>query len=493
MIVVKIELQASRIQLINNMQMPISQHNTNNHTAIVIGSSMAGLLNARVLADYFAEVIVVEHDSLPKQPQTRKGVPQANHVHVLLAKGYRTLKQLFPGIDAELNEAGAPKINWGNEYALFGYWGWHPRIVSDLITHSGSRALLEWLVCRRLSNFKNVKFREKTQVRGLLTNSQNSQVRGVKLYDLDQHFEEELVADLVVDASGRNSQMPNWLQSMGYQPPGKTEINSFLGYSTCWFECPEDKIVDWKALAVFYKAPHNKHGGVILPVEGNRWAVTLAGIARDYPPNDNEGFLECTRNLRDSAIYDAIKDAKPISKVHSYRRTENSWRHYELTRLPEGLAIVGDAVCAFNPIYGQGMTTAALGALTLQKSLQQQFTNSQFQVKGLTKNYQKQLAKVLKTPWLMATSDDFRWETTEGGKPDKITRFMHKYMDEVILLSVHQPQVYKVFAEVIHMMKQPTALFAPGIIFGVLKQMINRKKNNNSQEISTNSTEPVSL
>lgn len=473
------------------MQLSVSQNKTQNNTAVVIGSSMAGLLSARVLADFFAQVIVIERDTLPQEPQTRKGVPQANHVHVLLAQGYRILKQLFPGIDEELSEAGAPKIDWGKEYALFGYWGWHPPIVSDLVTHTASRAFLEWLVRRRLLDFGNIKFQEKTQVRGLLSNNQNSQITGVKLYDSDENKAKELVADLVVDASGRNSQMPNWLESMGYQPPTKTEINSFLGYSTCWFECPQNLEANWKALAIFYKPPHHKHGGMILPVEDNRWAVTLAGIAKDYPPNDNEGFLECARNLRDPAIYDAIKDAKPISKVHSYRRTENSWQHYELTQLPEGLAIIGDAACAFNPIYAQGMTTAALGALTLQKCLQKQFTNSQFQVEGLTKTFQKQLAKVLETPWLMATSDDFRWETTEGGKPDKITKFMHKYMDEVLILSVHQPRVYKVFSEVIHMLKKPAALFAPGIVFGVLKQMISAKVNHNSQENLPNPNKPV--
>ncbi len=474
------------------MQSSTFQHKTKNNTAVVIGSSMAGLLSARVLADYFTQVIIVERDTLPQQPQTRKGVPQANHAHVLLAQGYRILKQLFPGIDAELSEAGAPKIDWGKEYALFGYWGWHPRIASDLTTHSGSRAFLECLVRRRLSDFNNVKFQENTQVRELLSNSQNSQVTGVKLYDSDENQEEELVAHLVVDASGRNSQMPNWLEFMGYQPPAKTEINSFLGYSTCWFECPEDLEVDWKALAVFYKAPENKHGGVMLPVEGNRWAVTLAGIARDYPPNDNEGFLECARNLRNSAIYDAIKNAKPISKVYSYRRTENCWHHYELARLPEGLVIIGDAVCAFNPVYGQGMTTAALGALTLQKCVQKQFINSEYKATGLTKNFQKQLAQMLKTPWLMATSDDFRWETTEGKKPDTMTRLMHKYMDEVIILSTRQPQIYKVFSEVLHMIKQPTALFAPNIVFGVFTQIVKEKFNRSSQNTLNNSTTAVS-
>lgn len=475
------------------MDMPIAQKNSNNPTAIVIGSSMSGLLSARVLADYFTQVIVVERDTLPKQPQTRKGVPQANHVHVLLTQGKKILEQLFPGIDAQLKEAGAPKVEWTKEYGFFSFWGWYPPVASDLITHTCSRAFLEYLVHCRLLGFDNVKFQENTQVRGLLSNSKNSQVKGIKLYHPDEHKEEELIADLVVDASGRNSQVPNWLESMGYQPPQKTVINSFLGYSTRWYEIPQDLEVHCKGVVIANKPPHDKRGGVLFPVEGNRWIVTLSGIGRDYPPTDEPGFLDYARSLRHSAIYDAIKDAKPITSVYGYRRTENCWQHYEkLTRLPDGLIIIGDAVCAFNPVYGQGMTTAALGALTLQKCLQKQFSNSSYTVTGLTKNFQKQLAQVLKTPWLMATSDDCRWETTEGKKPDKITRLMHKYMDEVMLLSVHQPQVYKTFCQVIHMIKPPAALFAPGIAFGVLRQMIQAKINSNSQDILPNSTKVVS-
>ena len=318
-------------------------------------------------------------------------------------------------------------------------------------------------------------------------------MKGLKVYDLDRHKEEELSADLVVDASGRNSQARNWLKSMGYQTPEKTEINSFLGYSTRWYERPQNLEVNWQALGVLSKPPYDKRGGVLVPAEGNRWAVTLAGIARDYPPTDDKGFLEYARTLRNSAIYDLIKDAKPISKVYGYRRTENCWYHYEkLTRLPDGLVTTGDAVCAFNPIYGQGMTTAALGALTLQKCLQKQFSYSDHTLKGLTKKFQKQLAQVLKTPWLMATSDDCRWESTEGGKPDTMTRFMHKYMDEVMLLSTRQPKVHRIFFEVIHMIKPPAALFAPGIILGVLGQVIRTKINGNSPEILPTSTEVVS-
>ncbi|MDJ0695905.1 MAG: 2-polyprenyl-6-methoxyphenol hydroxylase-like oxidoreductase [Mastigocoleus sp. MO_167.B18] len=475
------------------MHTSISQQNINDRTAIVIGSSMAGLLSARVLADYFARVIVVERDTLPQEPQTRTGVPQANHVHVLLTQGKRILEKLFPGIDSEIKEAGAPKIDWAKEYALFGFWGWHPHIESNLITHTCSRAFLEWLVHRRLLSFDNIKFLEKTQVRGLLSDESNSQVKGVKVYYLDRNKEEKLSADLVVDASGRNSQARNWLKSMGYQTPEKTEINSFLGYSTRWYERPQNLEVSWQALGVLSKPPYDKRGGVLVPAEGNRWAVTLAGIARDYPPTNDEGFIEYARTLRNSAIYDLIKDAKPISKVYGYRRTENCWYHYEkLTRLPDALVTIGDAVCAFNPIYGQGMTTAALGALTLQKCLQKQLSRSEYTLKGLTKKFQKQLAQVLKTPWLMATSDDCRWESTEGGKPDRMTRFMHKYMDEVILLSTRQPKLHRTFFEVIHMIKPPAALFAPGIILGVLGQIISRKINGNSPETLPTSTEVLS-
>ncbi|WP_017316650.1 FAD-dependent oxidoreductase [Mastigocladopsis repens] len=454
------------------------QNIRNGSHAVVIGGSMAGLLAARILVEHFERVTVVERDRLPQEPETRPGVPQAHHVHVLLTQGQRILEQLFPGIEAEVTAAGAPSVDWVAECTYLNLWGWVSGGSSDLITRTCSRALLEWVVRRRLSNYSNLQFLPTTQVKGLLSDNSNSRVKGVELCGCDDFHTTELAADLIVDASGRNSQQPKWLEEIGYEPPTETVINSFLGYSTQWYERPEGLQADWKALVVAAKPPHDKRGGVIFPIEGNRWQVLVSGIGRDYPPTDEAGFMEFVRSLRTPVIYDALQSAKPLSPVYGYRRTENRWRHYEkLSRLPEGLLAIGDAVCAFNPVYGQGMTVAALSALTLKECLQEQFRYRKGNFTGLTKNFQNQLSKVLQTPWLMATGEDFRWETTSGGHPDKITQLMHRYMDQIMLLSISNPKIYRSFAEVTHLVKPSRTLFAPDILVQVLGTLLNQSRN----------------
>jgi 2-polyprenyl-6-methoxyphenol hydroxylase-like FAD-dependent oxidoreductase len=444
---------------------------TGNH-AIVIGSGMAGLLSARILIEHFERVTVVERDRLPQQPEVRQGVPQANHVHALLTQGYRILKELFGGIEEKLIAAGAPCVDWAIESCFFHPWGCAKRSSSDLVTRTCSRPFLEWVVRDYLRNDYQVEFLSATQVKGLLTDASHSRVTGVKLRCLDDAQPRELTSDLVVDASGRNSQLPKWLEEIGYQSPSETVINSFLGYSTCWYELPENLQADWKVLYVTSKPPDDKRGGAIFPIEGNRWGVILSGISRDYPPTDETEFMEFARSLRTPEIYEFLKQAKPISPIYGYRGTENCWRHYEkLSRIPDGLVAIGDAVCSFNPVYGQGITTAAIGALTLQDCLQKQYQKNQHSQKGLTKRFQKQLAKVLETPWLMATGEDFRWETTEGGKPNRMTQLMHQYMDRLLQASVNDPNIYPSFLEVMHMIKQPAALFAPNLLIRVLKNV----------------------
>lgn len=455
--------------------------------ALVIGGSMAGLLAARILTNHFDRVTVVERDFLPEEPQPRPGVPQAKHVHVLLARGKQILEQLFPGIDAELTAAGAPSVDWTADCLWLGLWGWIPRFPSHVVTHTCSRQLLEWLVRRRLTPYSNVQFLDGTQVRELLTDESRSTVTGVRVHSRNDTQETELTADLVVDASGRNSPLPKWLEDFGYSAPPETAINSFLGYSTCWYQPPEDLQPDWKVLLISYRPPENQRSGLLYPVEGNRWIVNLAGVARDYPPTDEAGFLEFAHSLRSPSIYEAIKNAKPLGAIHGYRRTENRWRHYEkLSKLPEGLIAIGDAVCAFNPFYGQGMTTAALGALTLDDCLHQQFQRSQNNLTGLTRRFHKQLAHILKTPWLMAAGEDLRWATTEGGKRSWVTQLMQRYMDRVLLLALDRPEVHRTFVEVIHMLKPSTALFHPRILLGVLRQ-IGAFPKEGSSKVMTNS------
>jgi len=448
--------------------------------AVVIGGSMAGLLAARVLVDHFERVTIVERDAYPSQPTSRQGLPQASHVHVLLTQGQRILEQMFPGLGAELTTAGAPTVDWIADWSVLGTWGWGLRFDSGLNGRTCSRDLLEWVIRQRLAAYAHLKFMEACQVKDLLTDGDKSKLAGVRLCFRDEVAQAnkpkcwELAADLVVDATGRNSSMSKWLVALDYQPPTETAINSFLGYASRWYQRPEDFQADWQGVTVASKPPDNRRGGVLYPVEGNRWVVTLGGISRDYPPNDEAGFLDFARSLRSPIIYEAIKDAQPLSPIYSYRGTGNRLLHYEkLSRLPEGLVVLGDAACAFNPVYGQGMTVAALGALTLEDCLHQQFRRNKGSLTGLTRRFQKRLAQVNATPWLMATGEDLRWSTTEGGQPDGMSRLMQRYIDQVLMLSLDHPKIYQTFGEVAHMLKPPTALFQPSILAQVLRHTIS--------------------
>lgn len=447
------------------INIPRRQPTKGNH-AVVIGGSMAGLLAARVLTNHFSRVTVVERDRFPEHPQSRPGVPQSNHVHVLLSKGKQILDQLFPGLVGDLEIAGALETDWAAEFPWYNMFGWLPRFHSHLKSCLCSRHLLEWMIRRKLTNYDGLQFLECTQVTDLLSNASNSRVTGVRLKSNSQ--EQDLTADLVVDASGRNSSLPKWLTALGYQSPQETVINSFLGYSSRWYQCPDGFQADWKVLAVASKPPNDRRGGVIYSVENNCWVTTLWGVNKDYPPTNETDFLAFARSLRTPVIYKLIKEAQPISPIYSYRRTENRLRHYEkLSRLPDGIVAVGDAVCCFNPVYGQGMTVGALGAITLDQCLQNHPS-----LNGLTKRFQKQLAQVNSAPWLMATGEDFRWEETEGGKPDLMTRLMQQYLDRVLLLSVDHPEVYQKFLEVMQLTQPPTILFQPDVMAKILGQII---------------------
>lgn len=458
--------------------------------ALVIGGSITGLLAARVLLNHFERVTLVERDCFPKQPASRRGVPQADQVHVLLTKGQQILEQLFPGLKDELIAAGAPTVDWIADWSVLGAWGWGPRFASDFYGYTCSRTFLEWLLRQRLVQNQRLQVLEGSQVTGLLTNADNSQITGIKLlcHTGTEHSTlpqlQELATDLVVDATGRNSALPKWLTALSYQAPEVSVINSFLGYASRWYQRPLGFKADWQGVTVMSKPPEMGRGGVLYPVEGNRWVVTLGGVGRDYPPTDETSFLDFARSLRSPIIYEAIKQAQPLSVIYSYRRTENRWYHYEkLSKLPEGLVVMGDAVCAFNPIYGQGITVAAMQALTLDQCLQQQFRRNQSFLVGLTQRFQQQLAKMLATPWMMATGEDLRWSTTVGGQPDRITQLTQGYFDQVLRLMIDYPDVYRKFWGVVHMVEPPTALFQPSIVARVFWQTISGIRLTKSKQV----------
>ena len=441
------------------------------NSAIVIGGSITGLVAARVLTDYFAQVAIIERDRLSEKSEFRQGVPQSLHVHALLTKGKEILEQLFPGLTAELIENGAIETDVIADWRYLFADGWAPSFRSGITIPTCSRNLLENALRQRLSKYRNLEFLEAHQAIGLLLGNDNKSITGVQVKN-QQNRESRLSARLVVDASGRNSQTPKWLESLGYQKPQETVINSFLGYASRWYQKASEFNAPWKGVTLMTKPQDCKRGGVLYPVENQTWIVTLAGIGKDYPPTDEDGFLEFARSLRSGEIYEAIKDAQPKSPIYGYRRTENRLSHYEkLERFPENFVVMGDAACSFNPVYGQGMTVAALSGLTLANCLRQQKLNQAGQnLAGLSRRFQKQLAQINEIPWLMATSDDLRWSTTIGAQPDLKMRLMHGYIEKVISSACHNNHVHKTFVEVAHMLKSPTALFTPKVLFKVLSE-----------------------
>lgn len=439
--------------------------------ALVIGGSMAGLLTARVLSRHFERVTLIERDRFPAEPGFRKGVPQSRHLHVLLGKGRMLLDRFFPGLTKEMVAAGAPLLNFQRDALWQTAAGWCERFdTGEEPLLSSSRELLEFTVRRRLFESGRVRSIEETDVTGLTATADRATVTGVTVQwrvreNGDRAAAEEIAADLVVDASGRASHAPRWLESLGYEPPEETSINSFLGYASRVYRIPPGFHADWRLLFLQPNAPATTRGGGLFPIEGDRWIVTVAGAGRDYPPTDEAGFLEFARSLRTPILYEAIKDAEPLTPISGYQHTENQRRHYQrLRRRPERFLVTGDAVCAFNPIYGQGMTVAADDAMTLHRCL----ARAGDDLAGLAERFQNGIAKGNNDVWLIATGEDMRYPTTEGAKPDPLTRLTNRYMDRVMGVAIRNLGVNRALSEVMNLTASPMSLFKPNVLVPVL-------------------------
>ncbi len=391
-------------------------HSSTNHRykqtvfghAIVIGSSIAGLTAARVLSDHFARVTLVERDRLPAIADFRRGAPQGRHAHLLLPPGQAILEQLFPGLNAALLTAGATFINSGPETTFFQDGAWH----DDLTCLSCSRPLLESTLYQRVAARSSVRILQGHDVLGLMVDPHRQQVTGVRLRRRGSvSAEVTLPAQLVVDASGRGSRAPQWLAGLGYTPPQETIIDPFTGYTTRIYRRPPGFAGNWSLLRVRRTPPDGTRGGLISPIEDDRWYVTLIGVSRDYPPTDEAGFLAFARSLPSPHIYEAIQAAEPLSSIYGFRNTGNRLRHYdELPRYLEGFLVCGDAVCAVSPVHAQGMTSALLGLEGLADCLAEQRVRGN--LTGLAQRFQQRLRQATQGVWEMITNDDLRWPAT---------------------------------------------------------------------------------
>lgn len=446
--------------------------------AIVIGGGMAGLLAGRVLADHFDRVAILERDRYPATSELRDGIPQGRHVHLLLTRGRQILERLFPGLSAEMVEQGACRVDTAEELAVLTYYGWSAQHQPGLTLLTFTRPLLDWCVRRRLADWTKVRVFSQCRVTGLEANVHQNTITGVRCRFSQESTkgggeERVLRAELVVDASGRFSRTPEWLSTLGYDAPEETVVNSFLGYATRLYEQPVPSPSNWKALVLLGKPPDETRGGVLLPVEGERWLVTLAGIGKDYPPTSDPGFLAFARSLRTPILYEAIKDARPLSPIAGFRATKNRLRHYEsLARWPDRFIVLGDAVCALNPIYAQGMSVAAMGTMVLDRTLREMNLHNG-DVPGFARTFQQKLAKMNSTPWRMAVAEDFRWPLTEGQRPGLLWQCVYRYLDAVIALTTKRPDVDYVFSRVTHLVTHPCALLQPRIAIPALAHLLN--------------------
>ena len=436
--------------------------------AAVVGAGISGLLSARVLSEHFDHVTVVERDALPEEPVSRKGVPQARHLHSLAARGSEILEDLFPGFDAELAAAGCPLLDQASDAVTEFAAGPLPRFHSGITMRAASRALIERRIRARLEREPEIDFLPGREVVGLLPGPNG--ISGVRTRLREDGSVEKLMADLVVDAGGAGSRMPRWLEEIGYEAPEETVVDAGLGYATRWYKVPEDFSEDWTGVAVLPGWPETTRGGTLRRVEDNLWTAVLIGTGGDYPPTDPAEFLDFASTLHSPTIHDAIKNAEPASPVYGYRRTANRLRHYEKTRLPENLLVAGDAACVLNPSYGQGMTAAALSALALRDCLNKGRTAT------LSRRFQRRQRKAVAPCWTATTNSDAQWAARGVKDLNPARRALYRVSEEVLNLAVEREDVARTLLGVKNVIQPPAALLRPGILFPALARTLKSRR-----------------
>lgn len=438
--------------------------------AVVIGGSIAGILTARVLTNHFAAVTVIERDLLPETPDFRKGAPQARHVHGLMLRGQQIVEAYFPGIGAEMTAQGAVPTNMGSEFLLYIDGRPVQPFPWDTPLNGCSRPLLEWAMSRRLRALEQVHLREGYDVQGLCTDGERA--TGVRIQARRGGATEEVIAaDLIVDASGRGSRLPEWLAALDYPAPEETVVDAQAGYATRIYRRPAHFAASWKAIYSIPQAPHRSRGCIVAPLEGERWQMTLTGMNGDHPPTDATGFEAFARTIPVPELHRVLSQAEPLGEAVGFRHGANRLRHYErLSRHLEGVLAIGDAVYALNPVYGQGMTVAALGAVALDELLGSLRRHPADNPTGLARRFQRTLAKVNTGPWQMATGQDLRWPAAGADyKPDPVTRLVQGYFGRVLAAMVENGELAAAFARVQNMLASPASLFHPRIVWQVMR------------------------
>lgn len=434
--------------------------------AVVLGASMAGLLTARVLSEHFERVTLVERDPVQDQPEARKGQPQTRHLHGLLASGLQIMTRYYPDLTEALAAGGALVQDFGESMQWYCYGGYRKRFRMGVKAALMSRPFLEYLIRQRTLARPNIQLMDNCAVKSLETNTDRSRVTGIQIERrADGNIVERLMADLVMDCTGRGSRSPQWLVELGYEAPSESEVKVNVGYATQVFrrDPADPRSKEWILLTP--EAPRETRFGGMFPIEGDRWVVSMGGWAGDHAPTDAAGLLEYARALPAPDIYNIMSQSEPLSEVIPHKFNSSLRRHYEkLARFPQGYLVLGDAVCSFNPTYGQGMTSAAMQAAGLDELLTQQ----RGQPGNLAPLFFKQAAKIIDTSWQLAVGEDFRFPQTSGPKPAGVD-LLNRYVAMVHRATLTDAEVGRAFARVMNLLAAPTSLMAPAILVRVLR------------------------
>ena len=422
------------------------------HRAIVLGGSMAGLLAARVLAESFEEVLVVDRDELTGVTTARRGVPQGRHVHGLLARGQQILEELFPGFTADAMASGIPTGDLGELRWFFGAGRLQPA-TTGLICISASRPLLEAQVRTRVGALPNVRLVERTDIVGITASDGNGRITGALIHRQGEETPEQLQADLVLDATGRGSRTPLWLAELGYERPSEEQVKIDVSYTSKLFRLPDESVLSGDLSINPVATPVTPRGAFLSRIEDGKIAVSLYGMVGESAPTDSEGFLAFAKSLAVQDVYDVLQHAEPLGDAHLYRYQASVRRRYEhLARFPQGYLVLGDAACSFNPVYGQGMTVAAMEATALREHLAGGQPDAA--------DFHRAIAEVIDVCWQTSVSGDLSYPQVEGPRPPEV-EMANAYIAQLHAAATLDGELTRRFMRVAGLADPPSVLMTP--------------------------------
>ncbi|GAB2584672.1 FAD-dependent monooxygenase [Streptomyces capparidis] len=416
------------------------------------------MLAASVLARSADRVTVVERDRLPEGAEGRRGVPQARHVHMLWSGGARVVEQLLPGTTQRWLAAGARRISLPGELVALSPHGWWSRQGPEAqFLMACSRDLLEWVVRDQVRRIPGVEVLEGVEAEGLRGDA--GRVTGAVVRDPESGETSLLEADVVVDATGRGSRARAWLAGLGLPEAAEETVDSGLVYATRVFRAPPGTegfpVVNVQA---FPEPDRPGRGAVLVPIEDGRWIVTVAGTRGAHPTDDPGQFEDFARSARHPVVADLLARAEPLGEVRLTRSTGNRRLFFErLSRWPAGFVVVGDAVAAYNPVYGHGMAAAALHAAALRDGLAGRGGLDPARARRV----QRRVGRAVNDAWAMATTQDMRYPGAEGRPPNGFTRLLQRYTDRMSVTATCRHAAMRAMLDTLSLSVPSARLLAP--------------------------------